>query len=293
LLGFTLALSPIPAERRVIALLTDFGYRNEAVGICHGAILAINSDLVVVDYCHEVDPYNIRKAALILKRSASFPKGTIFVGVVDPGVGTTRAAIAIRTQHDRFYIAPNNGLLSEVIREQGITSTWQLDAKRINPDWSPGTFDGRDLFCPAAAILADASGDLERIGHPLDPHEILMLPESKAQVLVEKGEIIGHYLVTDEPYGNIWTDITPANLTQIGLSLGAQVEVQAGNHHTVLPLVVSFGHVSPGAPLAYLGSGDTLALAINMGDLRKEWALQEGAEIRIRKYQAAEALSTK
>lgn len=278
-----LCLPCILPARPVVVLLTDFGLENEAVGVCKGAILSIDANIEVVDLCHTVEPYNIRKASLMLKRSTSFPRGSVITVVVDPGVGTARTGIALRTHQGLFFVAPDNGVLSEVIRRQGVECAVRLEEKRVNPNWKPGTFDGRDLFSPAAAWLASTSGDLNRIGTPISVTDIQLLPEIRAKVDTEKNVIDGHYLLTDEPYGNIWTDITTADLEAIGCQLGDQIFVKAGDQEQALPWVVSFGHVPEGKPLAYIASGDTLALAINMGDFRKTWKLEEGCTITVRK----------
>ena len=267
----------------MVALLTDFGLANEAVGLCHGVILQNNSNIQILDLCHNLQPYNIRQAALILKRATGFPKGTVFTAVVDPGVGTQREAIVVKTKKGFLYVGPNNGVFSEVIRQQEADSVWMIDAKRVNPDWSPGTFDGRDLFCPAAAILASSSGDLTRIGDPMDPERLVLLPPMVAQVYLEEAKVVGHYLVTDEPYGNVWTDITTEDLSAIGLHLGDHLQVEANGKKWEVPWVTSFGYVPEGQPLGYLASGDTFALAINMGDLHKQWGLKEGMEILVRR----------
>ncbi len=276
----------IPQARPVVALLTDFGLANEAVGLCHGVILQTDSNIQIIDLCHNLQPYNIRQAALVLRRSTGFPKGTIFTAVVDPGVGTQREAIAVKTKKGFLYVGPNNGVFSEVIRLQEADSVWQLDAKRVNPDWSPGTFDGRDLFCPAAAILASSSGDLSRVGNPMPLEQLILIPPLSAQVFPEERKIIGHHVVTDEPFGNVWTDITAEDLSTIGLHLGDHLQIEANGRKWEVPWVTSFGYVPEGHPLGYLASGDTFALAINMGDLRREWGLKEGVEILVRRIPA-------
>jgi S-adenosylmethionine hydrolase len=284
LLWFSLLVAVTPIHARpVVALLTDFGLANEAVGLCHGVILKTDTNIQIIDLCHNLQPYNIHQAALVLRRSTGFPKGTVFTAVVDPGVGTQREAVAVKTTKGFLYVGPNNGVFSEVIRLQGAESVWKLDEKRVNPAWSPGTFDGRDLFCPAAAILASTSGGLSRVGHPMPLEQLVLLPPMEAQVSPEEGKIVGHYLVTDEPYGNVWTDITRENLSVIGLHVGDQLQIENGARKWEVPWVISFGYVPAGQPLGYLASGDTFALAINMGDLRKEWGLTEGMEITLRK----------
>jgi hypothetical protein len=274
----------VPANARpVVALLTDFGLANEAVGLCHGAVLKIDSEIQIIDLCHSLQPYNIRQAALMLRRTAGFPKGTVFATVVDPGVGTQREAIMVKTKRGFLFVGPNNGVFSEVVRLQEVESVWKLDEKRVNPSWSAGTFDGRDLFCPAAAILASSSGELQRVGVPMPVERLVLLPAMVARVNPAEGMIVGHCLVTDEPYGNVWTDITPENLSALGIHLGDHIQIEAGKGRWEIPWVLSFGFVPTGQPLGYVGSGDTFALAINMGDLRKEWGLEEGIEITLRR----------
>jgi hypothetical protein len=280
-LALFLLLATASSARPIVALLTDFGLDNEAVGLCHGAILAINPEIDVVDLCHRVEPYNIQQGALMLKRTTGFPKGSVFVAVVDPGVGTARTALAIETERHLFYVAPNNGLLSEVIRDQGILKAYRLDPKRVNPDWSPGTFDGRDLFGPAGALLASSSGSLDRIGVSVGDQEIILLDPIRPALFPDEHKIVGHYLRTDTPYGNVSTDIRGEDLSSIGASAGTTLRVVAGKRKAEVPLVVSFGQVEKGRPLAYLDSGGSLALAINQGNISREWDLIEGMEITI------------
>jgi S-adenosylmethionine hydrolase len=276
-----LLLSSPSSARPLVALLTDFGLDNEAVGMCHGAILAVNPEINVVDLCHRVEPYNIQQGSLMLKRTVGFPKGSVIVAVVDPGVGTERTALAIETNRHLFYVAPNNGLLSEVIRDQGILKAYRLDPKRVDPDWSPGPFDGRDLFAPAGALLASSSGSLERIGVPARDRDIILLDPIRPALFPDEHKVVGHYLRTDTPYGNVWTDIRGEDLSSIGASAGTTLRVVAGKQKAEVPLVVSFGQVGKGKPLAYLDSGGSLALAINQGNISREWDLLVGMEITI------------
>lgn len=266
----------------VVALLTDFGLANEAVGQCHGAILSQNADIEVVDLCHSVDSYDIQLAALMLGGSTGFPKGTVFVAVVDPGVGTERQPIALRSKNGHFYVGPNNGVFTKIMRDQGIDAAVAINAKAVNPKWEPGTFDGRDLFSPAGAQLA-TSGDLAKIGSPIDASKLVTIDIPAAKVDASKGAVSGIFLRVDEPYGNLWTNISRDDLTSAGIKIGDELNISIGGKKLKAPFVVSFGHVEKGKPLAYLNSNASLSVAINMGNFVKEHNLERGAAIVIKK----------
>lgn len=281
-----IAISLLPAthatSRPVVALLTDFGLENEAVGLCHGAILAVSSDIEVVDLCHAGTPFDVRLAGLMLRGTEVFPKGTVFVAVVDPGVGTERSGLAIKTGKGFFYVAPNNGLLSSVMEDQGVAAAYILEPTRVNPSWTPGTFDGRDLFSPAGALLATGHGGLERVGRPMPLERIVRVEPLRAKVIPAEKKVIGHYVRTDLPYGNVWTDITRENLQAIGAKSVKTLLVRMVDREVPLPLVVSFGHVAKGQPLAYFASDGCLALALNQGNLKEAWGLEEGMDVEVR-----------
>lgn len=268
------------AGRPVVALLTDFGLENEAVGLCHGVILARNSDIQVVDLCHTVDAFDIAEAALMLRGTSVFPRGSAIVAVVDPGVGTARLPIAVRTRSGLFYIGPNNGVLTYALRTQGIEAAVQLVPGRVNPAWRPGTFDGRDLFAPAAALLATKQ-DLSAVGDPIAVDALVLLP--LPTVRIEPGIVRGHFLREDRPYGNVWTDITSLDLEAAGIALGESLAVEIGSVALTLPYVLTFGIVPEGDPLAYIASAGSLGFAINQGHFRSTYAVPADATVTVRK----------
>ena len=269
------------SAKSVVVLTTDFGLNNEAVGICHGAILSIDSDIEVVDLCHNVPPYDINQAGLMLKRATTFPKGTVFVTVVDPGVGTTRNSVVVKTSDGFYYIAPNNGLLTYVIKNQGVEKVYELEPLKVNPDWIKGTFDGRDLFSPGGAILAKSEGNMDLIGHEVKKDELLLLDVKEAKVSLKDNKITALYTKRDEPYGNIWTNVTLDDIRSIKLELGDKLIIKFNNKELEIPFVLSFGDVPYGMPLAYINSGQTLAFAINQGNFADTYEIKEGTEIII------------
>lgn len=270
----------VPA-RPVVALLTDFGLATEAVGLCHGAILSVDSAIRIVDLCHSVEAYDILQGALMLRGTTAFPRGTVVVGVIDPGVGTERKPVAIRTGRGYYYVAPNNGLLTYVIRDQGVEEVVVLDERRINPEWNPGTFDGRDLFSPAGALLASTRGNLTRIGRLARVSDLVQLATPEVSFDAASGALRGVYLRRDEPYGNVWTNITRDDVTSAGLRMGDHLRLTGAGLDMTAPLVVSFGHVAEGKPLAYFASNGALAFALNMGNFSETHAMKPGMRITV------------
>jgi S-adenosyl-L-methionine hydrolase (adenosine-forming) len=276
--------------RPIVVFLSDFGIENEAVAICHGAILSINSEIEVVDLTHQIPPFNIRAGGAALSRATTFPARTVFLAVVDPGVGTSRRAVAVASRDGLVYVAPDNGLLSEVIRRHGVLRAVQIDEKKVNPRWTPGTFDGRDLLAPAAALLASGR-ELTGLGTPIDSVALVMLSPVSGGTVVAPGTVEGIYARTDEPYGNIWTDITREATERAGIAPGAILEVTIGSARIVAPLVLTYGDVPEGKPLAYYASDGCLAFALNLGDLRRSLSAHPGEGIRVRRVEASAAPS--
>ncbi|MFN8547606.1 MAG: SAM-dependent chlorinase/fluorinase [Candidatus Eisenbacteria bacterium] len=279
--------------RPIVGLLTDFGLDNEAVGLCHGAILAKSSDIEVVDVCNAVTPYDVELAGIMLRGTKVFPAGSAIVAVVDPGVGTARRPVAIKTNAGLVYVGPDNGIFSWVIHDQGLAAAVELEPAKVNPAWQPGTFDGRDLFSPAAATLVLASGDLTRAGRAIDAASLVRIATGEVMHVRGSGEgerVIGQFLREDKPYGNLWTNIGASDLESLDISLGDSVEVHLTSLDAkqepvtlVVPFVRTFGDVAEGAPLAYVASGGTLAFALNQGSFLERYPVEKGAAIAIRK----------
>jgi S-adenosylmethionine hydrolase len=203
------------------------------------------------------------------------------VSVIDPGVGTTRSSIAIRTRSGIYYIAPNNGILTLVVRRQGADAVYELEPGKINPRWIRGTFDGRDLYSPAGALLASSGGNLDRIGRPIGVEDIVLIDFAASVVHKESRRVTGEYTETDYPYGNVWTNITEADLVSAGLSVGGTLLLTSDALALEIPFVTTFADVPKGAPLAYINSDGALAFALNMGNFQRKYGLKEGAKITV------------
>ena len=216
--------------KRTIVFMTDFGTANDSVAICKAVMAGIAPDAFITDLTHQVTHYQIEEGARFLAAvTPYYPADTIFLGVVDPGVGTARKAIIAKTKKGQYFVAPDNGLLTPVIDRDGLESAREI----ANPDWMlPGishTFHGRDVFSPAAAHLA-AGWDFAQAG-PVVP-ELVRLSVKNFTATAEgiRGEIIG----LDDPYGSLITDIPAEEFKKLGYNIGDEVarslEQQVGDH---------------------------------------------------------------
>jgi hypothetical protein len=252
---------PLP----IIALLTDFGLDDWFVGSMKAAILTHLPDCAIVDLCHTIEPGAVQQGAWLLARTFSdFPPATVFCAVVDPGVGTERRAIAA-VGGGYFFVAPDNGLLMGARRCLG---DWQCRAI-TNPAWKRGavsrTFHGRDLFAPAAALVA-LEGGIEAAGEPI--HDLVEI-DLPATVLAQDGAVVGAVIRFDR-FGNA---ITTIEQDQVGaLAHGRTVCVAIGSL-TIERLSSTFSDVAPGEVLAYWGSLGTLEIAMRAGSARERLGL--------------------
>lgn len=253
----------------LIVLLTDFGHQDPYVGIVKGVILGICPQARIVDLVHELPAGDIRRGAWQLwSARAYFAPGTIFVGVVDPGVGSSRRAIALRAQ-DRFYVGPDNGLLGWAA--DPITAAVVLD----RPQWHlprPGrTFHGRDLFAPVAAHLA-AGVPLAELGSAVAPASVIRLDWPPVR---QQDGIRGEILLWDR-FGNLISNLPESAIT----ALGPNVIFEIGPWR-IQGLSRCYSDVPPGRPLALIGSSGLLEISLAQGDARQALAAEPGLGIRV------------
>jgi len=259
-----------------ISFLSDFGTEDEFVGVVHGVLAKLAPESRVIDVAHGSARGDLRAAALSLTRAIQYlPEGVALV-VVDPGVGTGRKALALETVWG-YFVGPDNGVLSPAVAMVG-------GATRIvsieNPETmipSPGaTFEGRDVFAPAAALLASGEAALEDLGPALDSEGAmpLMLPLTEVDSTTVSGEAwwVDHF-------GNVQTNIGPDDLAQIGLSPGTVVTVKVGSTLHSVPWVTSYGEVAEGQELLHVDSAGLIALAVRGG--RADEALNVAAGVSV------------
>ena len=251
----------------IIVFMTDYGVLDDAVAICKGVMLTIAPDARVIDLTHQVTPYSVADGARFLARTALyFPANTIFVGVVDPGVGTARRAIIAKSKRGQYFVVPDNGLLTPIQDRDGIESAREIkSAAWMLPEPHSATFHGRDIFAPAAAHLARGE-DWTTVG-PVLPHLVRMAVSTAA---VEASGISGHVVGLDGPFGNLITDVKGDRFKTLGYQLGDKVSIKLGDKALIVPYVSTFGDVPTGQPLLYIDSSGLVSLAINQGNFAKE-----------------------
>ncbi len=260
--------------RPVIALLSDFGSRDHYVGTMKGVILGICPDVTLVDITNEITPHDVLDGALELAAAYRFfPAGTIFLAVVDPGVGSSRRGIAAEVGDYRF-VCPDNGLLSAVARETPPKRIVELTERRYARPTVSRTFEGRDRFAPAAAWLAKGI-QLQALGRNAPELQRLDIP----QPVVTDDEIHGAVLRIDR-FGNLVTNIDRKSFEK--LSRGGSVQIGAGGA-SVGRLVATYADIQPGEVCGLFGSTDHLELAANAGSAADGLGLSRFAPIVIRR----------
>jgi S-adenosylmethionine hydrolase len=248
----------------IVTLLTDFGTADSYVAEMKGVILSMASGAVLVDISHAIAPGDMRAAAYVLDRAwRTCPTGSVHLSVVDPGVGTTRAALALAIG-GHFFIGPDNGLFSFVMRDAPVRAVVLAE-----PDWAAPTFHGRDLFAPAAARLASGAA-LDELGPPFAG-----IPERLAtrEPYHEGKVLIGEVIYVDR-FGTLVTNFTPDNMPDY-----ASLEVEGAE---VGGLRRTFGDVATGVLLAYVGSDGHIEIAVRDGSAARRLGIGVGGRVRAR-----------
>ena len=265
-----------------LVLLTDFSLRDGAVSAMRGVAYQVDPHLYISDLTHEVTPYNIWEAAFRLNQTYLFwPSGTVFVTVVDPGVGSARHSIAVRAKSGQIFVGPDNGLFTLVSEGSGLSEVRVIDEARQRRQGSAEsyTFHGRDLYVYVGAQLASGKIKLEDLG-PLADKPLVQLGHKQPQFT--DGKASGLVNVLDPNYGNVWTDIPKTLITNnFGNTREFNVTIfHAGKKIYVakLPLVTTFSAVPIGQPLLYFNSLLNLSVALNQGDFAKKHKIGSGPE---------------
>jgi hypothetical protein len=269
---------------------SDFGTRDAAVAAMKGVAVGVSQDLRIFDLTHEIPAYSIWEASIRLAQAAEYwPPGTVFVSVVDPGVGTERKSIVMRSRSGHFFVTPDNGTLTFIAEELGIDEVREIDeaVNRLANSGESYTFHGRDVYAYTGARLAAGVIDFEEVGKKL-PARVVSIPYQ--QPIFEDGTLKGNVPVLDIQYGNVWTNIDRETFAKLGIKPGGTVEVSIRNGNEAryegrVPYHPTFGYVEVGEPLLYLNSLNNVSLAINQGNFAEKHNIGSGARwnIEIRK----------
>ncbi len=255
----------------IITLTTDFGLKDPYVAEMKAAILNINPKATVVDITHEIEKFNIRMGAYILaSASPYFPKGTIHLAVVDPGVGTQRQPILIQTKHG-YFVGPNNGVLALAATSQGMEHIYEITNRKLMLPKISSTFHGRAVFAPAAAHLAKGIQP-EEFGPEI--HEIVM--PKFAEIVRRKDMLIGEVMHIDG-FGNIITNFGEKEVES--MKIGHIANVKLGNAWLKLKFCKTYAEVKPQKPLILIGSHNFLEISVNQGDAAEIFKIKSGDKV--------------
>jgi S-adenosylmethionine hydrolase len=279
-LAMVLLASP-QAHAAALVLQTDFGLRDGAVAAMKGVAVSVAPDLAIYDLTHEIPAYNIWEAALRLDQSASYwPPGTVFVSVVDPGVGSERHSVVLKTRSGHYFVTPDNGTLTFVADSLGVEQVREIDEKsnRLSQSGDSYTFHGRDVYAYTAARLASGVITFSEVG-PDRGQEIVRIPYQHA--VFEKGTLRGGIPILDIQYGNVWTNIDRETFLQLGVDKGEQLDVRILANgelrvQVVLSYVDTFAGVAAGQPLLYFNSLGDVSFAINQGSFAQQYGVASG-----------------
>lgn len=268
-------------ETSALVFQTDFGVKNDAVASMKGVAFGVNPKLKMFDLTHEVTPYDIWEAGYWLNGVAAYwPENTVFVSVVDPGVGTDRKSVVLKTKTNQYFVTPDNGTLTLIADNYGIAEVREIDeaVNRLKNSEKSYTFHGRDVYAYTGARLASGAISFEEVGKKL-PNEVVKIDYQKPEI--KDGSIYGIVTVIDQPYGNIWTSIPRELFEKSNIKLGDKIHLTITNegekvYDEIIPYVETFGKVEEGKALCYMNSELKAAFAINMGNFSKNYTVSSG-----------------
>jgi S-adenosylmethionine hydrolase len=286
----------IPAHMEAegpLVLQSDFGIEDASVAAMKGIAAKVSGSLNVHDLTHEIPQFNIWEAANRLKEAASFwPAGTVFVSVVDPGVGSGERSVVLKTRSGHYFVTPDNGTLTFVAEQLGIEELRQIDLSdnRVTGSSEFSTFHGRDLYAHVGANLASGHMFFQQVGRRLPP-EIVELKHVKCNV--SDGVAHGSIPVLDKRFGNVWTNIPLKLFGKLGIAAGEPVSVKISRRGTVIfehTMVFSrsFSEVPVGDPLVFVNNLGEIALATNRGNFAETHGIEAGTEWSVEMSSAEE-----
>lgn len=270
-----------------LVLQTDFGLKDGAVSAMHGVAHMVAPHVIVSDLTHEIPPYDIWAASYRLYQTIKYwPKGTTFVSVVDPGVGSDRKSIAVKTKSGHFIITPDNGTLTHVATYMGIDEVRIIDEQKNRLPYSSesNTFHGRDIYAYNGALLADGEKRFEDLGQELEPTLVVKLPLTKAHF--ENDHLKGSIDVLDIRFGSLWTNIPYDLVKKADIKRGDKVNITITYqdkilYHDTIPFVKSFADVNIEDPLIYINSLVNVGIALNQASFADTYHIGTGNDWKI------------
>ncbi|MBP1206271.1 S-adenosylmethionine hydrolase [Duganella sp. 1411] len=289
------AVSPTSADaKNALVLMSDFGTSDGAVSAMHGVAYGVDPTLHVSDLTHNIPDYDIWLGGYRLYQTANYwPKGSVFVSVIDPGVGTARKSVVLKTREGRYFVGPDNGQFTLIAERDGVAELREIDEKvnRLAGSGESYTFHGRDVYAYVGARLASGAITFEQVGPVLPSESVVKIAYQKA---VRNGATIrGIIPVLDVKYGNVWTNIPKSLFDELKVGLHEQVQVRILHNgkqvdKVIAPFEHTFGGVAKGKPLVYLNSLLDVAVAISQGNYAAKHKIESGVdwEVEITKVPA-------
>jgi len=271
------------SQKNAVVFQTDFGLKDGAVSAMKGVANTVDPDLKLYDLTHEIPSYNIWEAAYRLEQTAQYwPAGTVFVSVIDPGVGTARKSVVMRSKSGHYFVTPDNGTLTLVAKSLGIDEVREIN-EELNRRQNSGqsyTFHGRDVYAYTGARLAAGVISFEEVGNRV-PDSVVRIPYQEA---TKSGDsITGNIPILDIQYGNVWTNINDSVFKLLQVPTGKNIKVEIRQNDSIIfkhsvPFVNTFGDVPEGKALAYLNSLMNFSLAINRGNFSDSFHIKSGPD---------------
>lgn len=266
-------------DQKFITFLSDFGYADDFVGTCHGVIKMLAPEVEIIDITHGIRAHGILQGALVLEQTLPYMPLSVILAVVDPGVGAGRKPVALRTAENRFLVGPDNGLLSlAAAKLGGVVEAVELTCSAYSMAHVCKTFEGRDLFAPAAAHLCRGVA-IEKLGQHIPVAELqrvdLPAPEFSTKAVTAT-------VVYIDTFGNVQLCLTDTDLESAGAQKGTELDVSFGDETWTVPFVHTFADVAPGSLLVYTDSYQRITFAMNQGNAAGIFQINEGDRLGFR-----------
>lgn len=266
---------------KTIVFQSDFTYKEGAVAAMYGVVKQVDPELEIIDLTHEIPKFDIWSASFRLHQVVPFwPKGTVFVSVVDPGVGTARKACVAKTKRGHYIVTPDNKTLTHIAKFIGIEEVREIpNTLRYASPYKTAVFHGRDVFGYAGALLASGQIDFEELGIPYQDYQTYVLEEPR----IEEDKLIGIVEILDPNFGNAWTNIPIAWMRTLDIEFDDQVEVNIYEKdrlalQLIVPFKATFGGVHVNEAVLYSNELECLALAINQNSFIDTYHIHQGPD---------------
>lgn len=270
-----------------LVIQTDFGISDGAVSAMYGVAISVDPSLRIFDLTHDIPQYNIWEASYRLYQTITYwPEETVFVSVVDPGVGSDRLSVVVKTVDNQYIITPDNGTLTHIKQNIGIEAIREIDesVNRLPRSGESYTFHGRDVYAYTGARLASKVITFEEVGPELQVEDIIEL--IKPEPTLEDGLVSGNIDILDVRFGNLWTNIERELFVDADIAYGDLLEVSINNngrqvYKNKMTFGRSFADSRLGEPLLYVNSLDKLGIAINQGSFASAYQISTGANWKV------------